>query len=91
MPAFNARLRPKSFLGLPLEAAITLVIAALCLMFTLIVPVLLLNVFTGMLACVALVVAVRRLLYGEDFRFVATLKTARRESASYSLGLSKGE
>lgn len=78
MRAFNQRLAPKEFAGIPLLAAVALLVAFGSVVLTLMLPTFL-KVVTGLIAGCGVALAVVVLRIGEDWPLRQVLLAARRE------------
>lgn len=71
MPAFNARLRPKEFFGLPLYAVGTAVLTLLVLFPVLLTEMLWLRVVSGVVALLLSIVTVLIVALGDEFQLLS--------------------
>ena len=72
MPAFNARLRPKEFFGLPLYAVGTAILLLLTLFPLFVSDALLLKIVLSVVALILFVVTVILIALGDDFPLLST-------------------
>lgn len=91
MPAFNARLKPKMLFGFPLTAIIGFIVALASGLLTFLLPMVLLNVLTGLLFVYGLVIAVVSLFYGEDLKFIGVKRLSRLDVSAGTVEVVKPE
>lgn len=84
MRAFNRRLAPKEFGGIPRVAAIAMVLAFMALIFTFMLP-WVFKLFTGLILIVCIILTVVVLRLGDDWPLRSVVVSARRESKSVTI------
>ena len=91
MPAFNARLKPKMIFGFPLTAIIGFIVALASGLLTFLLPMMLLNVLTGILFVYGLVLAIVSMVYGENLKFLSIKRLSRQDRKSGTIEVMRHE
>ena len=91
MPAFNARLKPKTWGGIPILSLFGLVIALASGLMALLLPMVFAQFVFSLLALSGILLFIVALYYGDDLRFVPTKNDAFQDQRSQTIETDKIE